>query len=227
MTLTTTITFADLITAVKDELDDLEAQYDDTKALIEAEWDADPFDMELPDLSDVDDEDTMQLVGLAMNAMQLEESAKESQKRLHVLKQLREEYDDGRFELRMLTGQEVMDIETQLKMKAQREGVDRGAVNHERHAKVADTCVVDAPEGFPTDDDGDPKPSDGPQALMFALYNQCERLNSSGATDFTAPGFGDATASTATGASAPPSTSPDSPVPSAPTDANTDASGTD
>jgi hypothetical protein len=226
MTISTTVSFADLIAAVERELDDLRAQYDDAVALIEEEYDEDAMDAEMPDPADVDDQDMMQLAGLVRNVMLLDRQAQESQKRKHALEQFEDRYGGGEFELKSLTGQEVMDIETTIRLEANREGVDKSVFSAQRKQEIVDVAVTDAPDWFPSDDDSNPVASQAPQALMFALYEQAETLNSSGATDFTAPGFGE-TAFSSAESSATPSTSPPSPTPSAPTETDTTDSGED
>lgn len=189
MTLSTTVTFDDLIQSHRDELDDLRDAYDDAVAMIEDEFGADALDQPLHD--EPDDDELQRLAGLRVTAVAYEESGKQIQRRINALETLREEYDPGAFEIKMLSGEALMDIETQLKLEAKRHDTDADEIQHVRKQLVVDAATVSAPGGVPTGDDGSPTPSDAPNPLTFALYEQVERLNNAGATDFRAPGFGD------------------------------------
>jgi hypothetical protein len=125
----------------------------------------------------------------------------------------------------MLSGQDTLELETQVRAKARELGVDVDEVQHYRKGLVVDEATVDAPDGVPRSD-GSPEPSAVGNALMFALYEQIEALNSAGAADFRAPGFDGPDLSVA-GSSATPTPSGPSSKPSAPTDDSTPPRGED
>lgn len=204
-TITTTVTLADLRSAYDDELDDLREAYDDAVAFIREEWGEDALDRPIPtDAADLDDEEMQNLVAMAMTAEMYEESAKTIQKRNHALDKLGDQLDGDTFELRMLTGAELMQIGTDLRVKAKNEGVEKELVDHHKKEYVVDAVTVAAPEGIPTDGDGSPMPSRAGMPLTNALWEAAERLNESGAADFRAPGFGDEVLTPPDGSSATP-----------------------
>jgi hypothetical protein len=84
-----------------------------------------------------------------------------------------------------------MRIDTHLKRRAQREDVDMDVISHERNAELVDAAVVSQPDAFPTDDDGDPRPSDLPEAVVMSLVEAVNTYNKSGSVDFRASGFAD------------------------------------
>ena len=188
--ITTTVTFDDMIDAYDDELADFREAYEEIVDYAEAEYGADR--PEWP----------QELIQLA--AM-YEEAGKQIQQRQHVLERLAEAYDGDRFDIKMLTGAETMDLDTQLRAKAQERNMDPQLMQAYRKQLTVDRATVAAPDGFPTDGDDSPKPSDAPNPLTFALYEQVERLNQAGSTDFRAPGFGDADSSIVSGMSEAPS----------------------
>lgn len=202
-TITASVTFADLINAYDAELADLKDGYEETVAYIEEEWGTDARDRPIPaDAQDLDDADLQHLAAMRTLAQAYDESGKQIQQRNHALETLADACDGDTFEVRMLTGAELMDIEKTLKLKAQAEGVDREIVEHYRKALVVDAATVEAPEGVPTDD-GDPQPSEAGNPLTLALYEAVETLNQAGAVDFRAPGFGDRDHSAAVASSGP------------------------
>lgn len=181
--LTTTVTFADLQRAHDDELDERREAYEDTLALIREEYGEDAIDRPAPE----DD----RLEQLQQTAEVLEETGKNLQRRQHVLERIADQYDGDTFEIRMLTGKELMDIETDLRMEANQKDIDVSVLQTKRKQLVVDAATVKAPDGVASDDDGSPQPSAEPNPLTLALYEQVERLNQAGDTGFTAPGFGD------------------------------------
>jgi hypothetical protein len=204
--ITSTVTWADLTAAYDRELDDLRDAYDELCTQAEYEygegWQSQPAT-----------EETLQVY--QQQAQQYDEAAKSIQKRQHLLGQLPEEYGDGDFELKMLTGEETMQVETELRMLAQQEDVSVDVIQVRRNALTVDAATVDAPEGVPRED-GSPAPSKCPNALTLALWEQVESLNNAGETGFTAEGFGDSGGLSTADTSATPTPSPQSLTPSAP-----------
>lgn len=213
--ITTTVTWADLQSAYDDELADLREAYDELVAKATETYGADALDQLVTD----DDSD---LRVYQTQAEQYDQAAKTLQKRQHVIERLAEQYGDGAFEIKMLTGSETMDIETELRMEAQQSDLSMEALNIRRNALTVDTATVDAPEGVPRDDDGSPTPSECPNPLTLALWEHVERYNNAGATDFRPAGFGeDSPDPTPTDvASVPPTSASEPSEPSAPTDEN-------
>jgi len=185
-TVTTTVTFHDLEHAYDSELDELEAAYEDVVAEAQSEHGDDALDVRDPD-----DE----LAQLQQQAEAYEQAGMAIQSRQHSIGQLADEYEGNRFKLKMLSGRELMDIEAELRAKAQQRDVSPESLQSERKALVVDAATVEAPDGVPQAEDSvgenDPKPSECPNPLTLALYEQVERLNQAGDTDFRAPGFGD------------------------------------
>jgi len=182
VTITTTLTWADLRAAYADELQDLKDAYHEVAGVAADEY-SDGLETVAPD----DD----RLQALKANARQFEQAVEEIQKNRHVLEQLEAEYGPGAFEIKMLSGDEVLENDTELKLQADRRGVPVETLQHKRNALVVDAATVDAPDGVPTDDSGSPVPSDAPNPLTFALWEQVERLNDAGETDFTPAGVSD------------------------------------
>lgn len=188
-TITQTITFSDLITAHQGELDDLRDAYQDVQARASEEFGEDALDRPIPQNISEDAQD--ELRGLQQEATVYNESAKSIQQRVNALKRLEGEYGDGDFEIRMLSGSELMDIERALRTEPRFRDVPRDAVQGDRKAMVGDVATVEAPEGVPRDDDGSPTPSECPNPLTLSLYEQVELLNNGGGVDFRPPGFDD------------------------------------
>lgn len=188
MTLTTTVTWADLRIAHSDELDDLRTAYDEIKERATDEYGEDALNIPLPADPDLVD-DRMDLYVYQQQAQQYEQAAESIEKRQHLLERLEGEYGSDPFELKMLSGEEAMDIETELRTMAQKEGVGVDVIQVRRNALTVDAATVDAPEGVPRED-GSPKPSACPNALTLSLWEQVERFNNAGATDFRPEGFG-------------------------------------
>lgn len=183
--ITTTVTFEDLIAQCDDELDDLRDAYDDVDAMIREEF-GDSATM----LRDTDDADADVLAGLIQTRELINATAKKAERRRNALETLADEFDGGAFELKMLTGSEVMGVETELRMEAERRDVEVTELSSKRKQLVADAATVDAPAGFPTDDES-PTPSDAPNPIYMALYEAAENLTTAGSADFRARGFGD------------------------------------
>ena len=188
MTLTRTITFGDLKAQYDDELDDLTAAYDELETVLETEFG--------DDVTAAETADDKQLAALLQTRAVYDQSAQSVQKRQHLLDVLADEYGDGAFEIQVLSGDEMMAIERQLLMS---DHDNQDLADIERRGLFVDVCVTDAPDGFPTDDDGSPVPSKAPQALTLALWEAAERLNNAGAADFRAPGLGDRPAAVESG----------------------------
>ena len=207
--LTTTVTWNDLIHHYDDELSDLTDAYNELQALADDEYGDDA-------LSNPPTDEQQQ--ALQQQAQRYEEAVETIQKRQHVLEQLREEYGDGDFEIKMLSGSETMDIETELRMEAQQRGVDVDVIQTKRNALTVDAATVEAPEDVPTDDSG-PIPSECPNALTLSLWELVELYNNSGSVDFQPAGVGNSGAGTPpTVASPTPSTVNESSKESEPTD---------
>jgi hypothetical protein len=215
---TTTLTFDDLRAQYDDELDELRDAWNELTEHIRDEWGDDALDFN-PAQADSLDSEAMERLGAVQATREMyDESGKSIQRRQHALDALADEYGGDEFELRMLTGNELMQIETDLRMEANRRDVDVQLLQSERKGQVVDMATVSAPEGIPTDDEGSPTPSEAPQAIMLALYEQAEQLNNAGTTDFRAPGFGDGDGSGRSSSSVTPTASGPSPRPSDPTD---------
>lgn len=187
-TLTTTVTFDDLIAHYGDELQELRDAYDDVLDRIRDDFGEAGIDAAVP--QDAADEEDARLGSLQQTANLYSESAKSIQKRQHVLERLRADYSSDTFELKMLSGSELADIETELRMEAQRRDVAVEALQAERQRRVADAATVDAPPEV-CDDDGTPVVSEAPNPLTLSIYEMAEQLNQQGGLDFSPPGFGD------------------------------------
>jgi hypothetical protein len=211
MTITTIVTWADLTAAYDTELDDLREAYDELCTQAEHEYD-DGW------RSQPAAEEILQIY--QQQAQQYDEAAKSIQKRQHLLNQLKEKYGDGGFELKMLTGEETMQVETELRILAQQEDVSVDVIQVRRNVLTVDAATVDAPEDIPRDDEGSPVPSECPNGLTLALWEQVESLNNAGETGFRAEGFGDTTGLFTVDTSGTPTSSPASSTPSAPDDEN-------
>ena len=179
-TITETVTFDDLISSYGPELEELEAAYNGA-----VEYATDEYGEERTEWPN----EVRSLVEM------YNEAGKSIQQRQHVLERLSTHYGDGGFKIAMLTGSELMDIETEMRMKAKDRGVQVSELQAYRQQLTTDYATVGAPEEFPTDSDGSPQPSEAPNPLTLSLYEHVERLNMGGSSDFRAPGFGDSTGS--------------------------------
>lgn len=220
---TTELTFDDLRAQYTDELADLREAWQELTDWISDEYGDDALDWD-PTNADLDDEGMEQLATVQATREAYDEAGKAIQQRQHALETLADEYGSDPFELRMLTGQELMDIETDLRMEANRKDVDVSLLQAQRRGSVVDTATVTAPEGVPTGEGG-PTPSECPNPLTMALYDQAEVLNNTGSVDFRAPGFGDEASGGRPSTSGTPTTSGLSSSASAPTDADAQPSG--
>lgn len=192
MTITTSVTWSDLRTAYDDELAELRDAYEEIRDLAVEEYGDGALDRPLPNDPETLPDDQRDLWVYQQQAQQYDEAAKSIQKRQHMLDRLADEYGDGTFEIKMLSGEETMDIETELRMLAQsNDEMPVGAVELRRNGLTVDAATVDAPEGVPRDDEDSPTPSDAPNALTLALWEQVEAFNNAGETGFRAEGFGD------------------------------------
>jgi len=207
--ITTTVSWTDLELAYDDELEGLRDGYDELVEHAESEY---GDDWQTTPTGD----DTLHRI--RQEAARYNEAAKSIQKRQHLLGQLKDEYGDGGFELKMLSGEETMQVETELRMLAHQDDVSVDVIQVRRNALTVDAATVDAPSGVPRDDDGSPVPSECPNALTLALWEQVESLNNAGETGFQAGGFGDTTALLRGATSGTPTGSPGSSTRSAPTE---------
>lgn len=200
---TTTVTIQDLINSYQQELDDLREAYNETQDHIQDEYGEDTLDQPpTANDDDGDDEgDPDKLEALQQQCMVMNEQAKLLQSRMHALEGLRDDHGPAEFELKMLSGSELMDIETELRMQAQSAGVDPSVLQSTRQRLAVDAAVVEAPEWVPADDSDSPEPSGCVNPLTMALYEHVENLNNSGAVDFRAPGFDDEPRGAASGTS--------------------------
>lgn len=220
MPITTTVTWDDLISAQTDELDELREAYEEITTLAREEYGDDALDRALPsDLDDIDDGE-QDLAIYQQQAAMYDQGARVLQKRINLLETLRDELGGGGFEIKMLSGREAMSLEVNLRTDADAEDAGTQEVELMRNQDTTDAAVVDAPDGIPRDDTDSPKPSDGPNQLVNALFQQVQRFNSAGAPDFRAEGFGGPgpAASAGSESSATPSNSAISSERSAPTD---------
>jgi len=202
--ITTTVTWADLRADITSELDDLRDAYHELRDRATGEYGDDALDKPLPDDPEAVADENRRLWAYQQQVDQLNQAKESIDQRLNVLDTLEAEFGSGDFEVTMLSGQDTMDLETRLRTKAASEGVDVDTIQHLRELWVVDSATVSAPEGVPHED-GDPKPSACPNALVTSLYEQINRLNNAGTVDFTSGGFGspDDTASTADTSAAP------------------------
>jgi hypothetical protein len=188
--ITTEVTWADLRSAYDDELADLRDAYDELTEQAREEYGEDWQDRPMPRNPDALGDDERDLWVYQQQAAQYDQAAQSIQKRQHMLDRLADEYGDGDFEIKMLTGEETMQIETELRTLAQERGIDVSVIQVRRNALTVDKATVDAPEGVPRED-GSPVPSECPNALTLALWDQVEAFNNAGETGFRAAGFGD------------------------------------
>ena len=191
MTITTTVTWDDLIAEAAEQRHDYEQAFEELADAAQDEFGDDWQDEPTPGTPDSMDDDAKRLAAYQDQAEVLDQGIKTMQKREHILDRLRDEYGDGAFEVKMLSGGETMDIETELRMEAQSKGIDLNVIQNKRNVLTVDAATVDAPEGLPRDGDGSPEPSESPTALVNSLWDFVERFNSAGATDFRAEGFGE------------------------------------
>lgn len=173
MALTDTVTFADMIDRYQTDKADLHNAYDELRDY--AHEDHGDSKLQWPE-------------ELQQMAVLYEQTAEQLEQRINILERLQDEYD-GDFEIKMLSGQDTLDIETELKLLAQDKGVDVEVVEHERNKLLVDKAVIDAPEGIPREDES-PVVSQAESALMRSLFEAIQTFNQAGDMDFRASGFG-------------------------------------
>lgn len=219
MPITTTVTWADLRDAQERELSDLREAYDELEELAQEEYGDDALSRPVPnDLGDIEDSDLLQRAAIQQQIALLNQSRETIEKRLNLLEVLEDELGEGAFEIKMLSGQEAMNVEVDLRTDADAREFDRQTLQIVRNQRTVDAAVVDAPEGVPRDDTDSPVPSETPNALVNSLFEQVQRFNSAGATDFRAEGFGSPATPAPSVSSATPTPSNSPSGASAPTD---------
>ena len=190
MPITTSVTWQDLRDAQERELSDLREAYDELETLAQEEYGDDALTRPVPnDLGDIDDSDLLQRAAIHQQIQLLKQSRETVEQRLNLLSVLEDELGDGEFEIKMLSGQEAMQVEVDLRTDADAKEWDRQTLQIVRNQRTVDAAVVDAPEGVPRQDES-PVPSECPNALVNTLFEQVQRFNSAGQTDFRPEGFG-------------------------------------
>ena len=223
--ITTTVTWQDLRDAQQRELDDLEAAYDELETLA----DDDALNRPVPsDLSAIEDEDLLQRAAIQQQAELLNQSRATVEKRLNLLDELEDRLGAGPWEIKMLSGQEVMATEADLRTDAQANDWGRQTTQMRRNYYTVDAAVVDGPDEIPRSEDGTLNVSEAvPNALVNSLYEQVERFNSAGDPDFRPEGFGSSGALEPSVSSGTPRQSSTVSVPSDSTDETPPESGDD
>jgi len=223
--ITTTVTWQDLRDAQQRELDDLEAAYEELEELA----DDDALNRPVPsDLSEIEDDDLLQRAAIQQQAELLEQSRATIEKRINLLSELEDRLGAGPWEIKMLSGQEVMATEADLRTDAQANDWGRQTTQMRRNYYTVDAAVVDGPEDIPRSDDGTLNVSEHvPNALVNSLYEQVERFNSAGDPDFRPEGFGSSGGLGPSVSSGTPSQSNTVSVPSDSTDETPPESGSD
>jgi len=208
MPITTTLTWGDLKEHHREELQEYEDAYDELQEQAAEQYGEDALEQPLPSDPNSVDADKRELWAYQKQAERVEQGAESIENRLNMLDRLQEEYGEGTFEIKMLSGSETMDVETDLRMTAQERGTSVENIQHRRNLIVVDKATVDAPEDVPRDDDDSPTPSECPNALALSLWEHINKLNNAGQTDFRPEGFGADTPTSPTSATS------DSPTPS-------------
>lgn len=196
MDITTTVSWDTLIHAHDDDLEQYREAYQDLETHAHEEYDA------ALDAPATDDD----LRAIQQQAARYEQAVEELQRHQHALKSLRDNLGDGDFEIKMLSGQEALEIAKEVQMEARQNDTPPSVVETQRNQLVADAATVAAPEGVPTDDEGSPVPSQLPNVLATALFEQVQRYNTAADVDFRAAGCGDAESPVPSAASARPNT---------------------
>lgn len=229
MAITTTVAWADLRDAQQSELDDLREAYDDLETTAQDEYGEDALSRPVPnDLDDIDDEETRALAAIQQQAALYEQSRETVEKRLNLLEVLEGELGDDPWEIKMLSGQEVMNVEAELRADRKTESWDRQMFALVRNYRTVDAAVVDGPEDIPREDGTLNVSENVPNALVNSLYEQVERFNSAGETGFRSEGFGSPpTVGGPSGSSATPASSNTPSKPSAPDDESVPERGSD
>lgn len=182
MNITTTVSWDTLISAHDAELAEYRDAYQELRELAAEEYDA--------ALDDPTSDEELQAI--QQQAARYEQAVQELQRHRNALETLRGQLGDGDFEIKMLSGQEALEVAKQVQTDAYQENTPPSVIETERNQLVADMATVDAPEGVPTDDDGSPEPSALPNVLATALFEQVQRFNTAADVDFRAEGCGDA-----------------------------------
>ena len=198
MPITQTVTWADLHAELSDELAELRDAYDEIREQAIDEYGEDALDRTLPDDPDNVADENRDLWTYQRQIDQYNQAKQSIDRRINVLERLEDEVGSGDFEIKMLTGNETMDIETRLRLKAQERNTAVDTIQHLRELWVVDAATVDAPDGVPRDDDDSPLPSECPNALATSLYERINKLNNAGAADFQTAGFGESDATSPT-----------------------------
>lgn len=172
MDVTETVTLTGIVDGYREDLRSLESTYIEFRDLAEDKWGVEP---EWPDQVQAYEEG-------------YQSTARSLQKRIRVLEYFADEWESEAFEFRMLLGEETMAIEGALS----REAADSSPAELEasRNKQVINESCVDAPDEIPRDEDGNPLPSQTPNAVTQSLFEVVERLNSAGPGDFRASGLG-------------------------------------
>jgi hypothetical protein len=192
MDITTTVTWQDLREAQQRDLDELREAYDELRDAATDEYGDDALTQPVPDdYTAIEDDARLKLAVYQQQAQMYEQSAKTLQKRLNLLDVLESELGGEPFKIKMLSGEEAMATEVDLRTDVQASG-DGGEreLQLKRNKATVNAATVDAPDGVPRDDDGSPVPSECPNALVNALFGKVEKFNSAGDPDFRGAGFG-------------------------------------
>ena len=210
MNITTTVSWDTLLHAHDDEREEYRDAYQELRALAQEEYDA---DLDTPTSDD-------ELAAIQQQAARYEQAVKELQRHTNALETLRDQLGDGDFEIKMLSGQEALEVAKEVQTEAYQENTPPSVIETERNQLVADAATVDAPEGVPRDDDGSPVPSELPNVLATALFEQVQRFNTAADVDFRPAGCGDADPLDPSGVSSTPNADAPLSAPSPRTDGN-------
>jgi exonuclease VII small subunit len=182
MNITTTVTWDTLLHAHDDELAEYRDAYQELREHAREKYDA--------ALDDPTNDD--ELTAIQQQAARYEQAVQEIQRHTNALETLRDELGEGDFEIKMLSGQEALEISKEVQTDAYQNDTPPSVVETARNQLVADAATVDAPEGVPTDDEDSPVPSHLPNVLATALFEQIQRFNTAADVDFRPAGCGDA-----------------------------------
>lgn len=226
MAITTTVSWDDLKAAQRADLEDIDESYQELTALAHDKYGDDALQIPTPDdLESIDDDETLRLAAIQRQAMMYDRSRQSLEKRINVLEFLADELGDDPFELKMLSGQEVMTVETKLRADSKSNDWDSQTLQFIRNQRTVDAAVVDGPEDIPSEDGTLDISGSCPNALVDSLYEQVERFNSAGESDFRPEGFGNHIGSGPSASSGTPTPSNISSEDSAPSDADAPAPG--
>jgi len=211
MDITTTVTWDTLLHANDSELEEYREAYRELEEIAREEHDA---DLDTPTADD-------HLQAIQRQAARYEQAVQELQRHKNALETLRDELGDGDFEIKMLSGQEALEVSKEIQTDAYQNDTPPSVIETERNQLVADTATVDAPEGVPREDEGSPVPSELPNVLATALFEQVQRFNTAADVDFRAEGCGDAALPDVSEPSPTPNADAPLSAPSRPTDDDT------